>query len=137
MRSHRFTSLGPDRGGAGRACRPGGMERPGDDYGETHKVVLRERDVLFGGQVSRLQVSQLVGAAVANTELAENKARTPFRQCLCTSIEGLKKKLQLGRDWDVRGQGRGVGERGSLAPCTAPELRLAAGHSLPKAGSHV
>lgn len=31
--------------------RPGGMERPGDDYKRTHNVVLGKRDTLFGGQV--------------------------------------------------------------------------------------
>ncbi len=49
------------------------MERPGDDYGELHNVRLEPRDSLFGGQVSRLQVAQLVGTAIANTQLAENK----------------------------------------------------------------
>ena len=53
------------------------MERPGDDFGETHNVVLQPRDQLFGGQVSRLQVSQLVGASVANTQLAGNKVHAP------------------------------------------------------------
>lgn len=53
--------------------RPGGMERPRDDYKLTHNVKLATRDKLFGGQVSRLQVAELVAAAVANPELAENK----------------------------------------------------------------
>lgn len=55
--------------------RPGGMERPTDDHGRTHNVRLATRDQLFGGTVSRLQVAELVAAAVANPELAENKAR--------------------------------------------------------------
>ena len=53
--------------------RPGGMERPQDDYKVTHNVALSPRDTLFGGQVSRLQVAELIAASVANTELAENK----------------------------------------------------------------
>ena len=53
--------------------RPGGMERPTDDYKRTHNVRLETRDQLFGGQVSRLQVAELVSAAVASPELAENK----------------------------------------------------------------
>lgn len=57
--------------------RPGGMERPQDDYKETHNVRLAPRDSLFGGQVSRLQVAELVGAALSDGELAENKV------CLC------------------------------------------------------
>lgn len=36
--------------------RPGGMERPTDDYKKTHNVRLLPRDSVFGGQVSRLQV---------------------------------------------------------------------------------
>ena len=31
--------------------RPGGMERPKDDYKETHNLVLKPRDTIFGGQV--------------------------------------------------------------------------------------
>eukprot|EP00884_Botryococcus_braunii_P021214 jgi/Botrbrau1/7777/Bobra.0159s0205.1 len=53
--------------------RPGGMERPTDAYKRTHNVKLATRDKLFGGQVSRLQVAELVAAAVANPDLAENK----------------------------------------------------------------
>jgi hypothetical protein len=55
--------------------RPGGMERPGDDWKDTHNVRLGPRDKMFGGQVSRLQVAELIAAAVASPELAENKAR--------------------------------------------------------------
>ena len=53
--------------------RPGGMERPQDDYKVTHNVALSPRDTRFGGQVSRLQVAELIATAVANTDLAENK----------------------------------------------------------------
>jgi uncharacterized protein YbjT (DUF2867 family) len=53
--------------------RPGGMERPRDDHKLTHNVRLATRDKLFGGTVSRLQVAELVAAAVASPELAENK----------------------------------------------------------------
>jgi hypothetical protein len=53
--------------------RPGGMERPTDTYKQTHNVTLGLKDTLFGGQVSRLQVAELVAAAVANPDLTENK----------------------------------------------------------------
>lgn len=53
--------------------RPGGMERPGDDYKQTHNVRLATRDTWFGGQVSRLQVAELAATAAANGALAENK----------------------------------------------------------------
>ncbi len=32
------------------------MERPGDDFEETHNVRVASKDTLFGGVVSRLQV---------------------------------------------------------------------------------
>ena len=51
----------------------GGMERPRDDYKDTHNVQLATRDKLFGGQVSRLQVAELISEAVANPTLAQNK----------------------------------------------------------------
>ena len=53
--------------------RPGGMERPTDDHKRTHNVRLQTRDKLFGGTVSRLQVAELISAAVANPSLATNK----------------------------------------------------------------
>lgn len=54
--------------------RPGGMEKPTDDYKLTHNVRLSTRDTLFGGLVSRLQVAELVSAAISNPSFAENKA---------------------------------------------------------------
>ena len=53
------------------------MERPGDDYKRTNNMRLETRDKLFGGQVSRLQVAELVAAAVSNPDLAENKVGEP------------------------------------------------------------
>lgn len=35
---------------------PGGMEKPEDDFEETHNVRVASKDTLFGGVVSRLQV---------------------------------------------------------------------------------
>ncbi|KAL3614142.1 hypothetical protein CASFOL_042216 [Castilleja foliolosa] len=40
--------------------RPGGMERPTDSFKETHNITLSEEDTLFGGQVSNLQVAELM-----------------------------------------------------------------------------
>lgn len=51
----------------------GGMERPKDDHKLTHNVRLQGRDTLFGGTVSRLQVAELIAAAVAAPGAAENK----------------------------------------------------------------
>ncbi|KAL2652762.1 hypothetical protein R1flu_020890 [Riccia fluitans] len=53
--------------------RPGGMERPTDAYKETHNLRLAEADTLFGGQVSNLQVAELMAAVVDNLDLARNK----------------------------------------------------------------
>jgi uncharacterized protein YbjT (DUF2867 family) len=53
--------------------RPGGMERPTDDYADTHGMVLCREDTRFGGQVSRAQVAQLCAAAVAAPDAAANK----------------------------------------------------------------
>lgn len=64
--------------------RPGGMERPTDAYKRTHNVRLATRDQLFGGQVSRLQVAELIAAAVSNPDVAENKVslgRSEHVQC--------------------------------------------------------
>lgn len=65
--------------------RPGGMERPSDDYKLTNNVRLETRDRLFGGQVSRLQVAELITAAVSNPELAENKV-TMTLQHFCVEL---------------------------------------------------
>eukprot|EP00887_Chlorella_sp_A99_P003986 scaffold11.g3986.t1 len=53
--------------------RPGGMEAPRDDFKRTHNLRLATRDKLFNGLVSRLQVAELVAAAVDNPALAQNK----------------------------------------------------------------
>lgn len=53
--------------------RPGGMERPTDQFKETHNVVLTPRDQLFGGQVSRLQVAEVIATCLSSRTLAENK----------------------------------------------------------------
>lgn len=33
--------------------RPGGMERPADNHGDTHNIVFKKRDTKFDGTVSR------------------------------------------------------------------------------------
>ena len=54
--------------------RPGGMERPKDNHKEKFNVRLSTRDTLFGGTVSRLQVAELITAAVKDPDVAMNKA---------------------------------------------------------------
>ncbi|PIA52479.1 hypothetical protein AQUCO_01000393v1 [Aquilegia coerulea] len=53
--------------------RPGGMERPTDIYKETHNVSLAKEDTLFGGQVSNLQVAELMAFMTKNRDLSCNK----------------------------------------------------------------
>ncbi|KAF9609395.1 hypothetical protein IFM89_015736 [Coptis chinensis] len=50
--------------------RPGGMERPTDAYKETHNVSLSKEDTLFGGQVSNLQVAELMAFMTKNRDLS-------------------------------------------------------------------
>ncbi|KAJ7570684.1 hypothetical protein O6H91_01G131300 [Diphasiastrum complanatum] len=53
--------------------RPGGMERPTDAYKETHNLRLVVADSLTGGQVSNLQVAELLACIAKNLQLGENK----------------------------------------------------------------
>ncbi|MED6193313.1 Protein TIC 62, chloroplastic [Stylosanthes scabra] len=50
--------------------RPGGMERPTDSYKETHNLTLSTEDTLFGGQVSNLQVAELMAVMAKNPDLS-------------------------------------------------------------------
>ncbi|KAJ4966114.1 hypothetical protein NE237_017963 [Protea cynaroides] len=50
--------------------RPGGMERPTDAYKETHNIALSTEDTLFGGQVSNLQVAELMAFMAKNRSLS-------------------------------------------------------------------
>ncbi|KAJ4716449.1 Protein TIC 62, chloroplastic [Melia azedarach] len=50
--------------------RPGGMERPTDAYKETHNITLSQEDTLFGGQVSNLQVAELMACMAKNRSLS-------------------------------------------------------------------
>lgn len=50
--------------------RPGGMERPTDAYKETHNITLSEEDTLFGGQVSNLQVAELMAFVAKSRKLS-------------------------------------------------------------------
>eukprot|EP00262_Sarcandra_glabra_P009407 TRINITY_DN2377_c0_g1_i1.p1 TRINITY_DN2377_c0_g1~~TRINITY_DN2377_c0_g1_i1.p1 ORF type:complete len:425 (-),score=77.84 TRINITY_DN2377_c0_g1_i1:495-1769(-) len=50
--------------------RPGGMERPTDAYKETHNIVLANEDIYFGGQVSNLQVAELMAFMAKNRSLS-------------------------------------------------------------------
>ncbi|XP_024534002.1 titin homolog isoform X2 [Selaginella moellendorffii] len=62
-----------DSGLAYTIVRPGGMERPTDAFKETHNLRLAPKDTFTGGQVSRLQVAELLACIANNLELAEDK----------------------------------------------------------------
>ncbi|KAL6885534.1 hypothetical protein ACP4OV_010313 [Aristida adscensionis] len=74
--------------------RPGGMERPTDAYKETHNLVVAAEDTYVGGQVSNLQVAELIAYMARNRKAAYCKvveviAETtapplPFHQLLST-----------------------------------------------------
>jgi len=53
--------------------RPGGMERPTDDYGLEARLVLSSADTRFGGLVSNLQVAELLVDVVQHPEPSANK----------------------------------------------------------------
>ena len=53
--------------------RPGGMERPLDDFEVTHGLVLYPEDTKFGGLVSRKQVATLCAECVLHPALAAHK----------------------------------------------------------------
>jgi len=53
--------------------RPGGMERPKDDFKDTHATRLEPRDSTFGGLVSRLQVAEVVAACFLHPDVATGK----------------------------------------------------------------
>ncbi|XP_031478695.1 protein TIC 62, chloroplastic [Nymphaea colorata] len=53
--------------------RPGGMERPTDDYKLTHNMVLASADTYFGGLVSNLQIAELMAFMAENRGLSSNK----------------------------------------------------------------
>jgi len=53
--------------------RPGGMERPKDDFELTHNIKLQAADTTFGGNVSRLQVAKLVSAILQQPDTTANK----------------------------------------------------------------
>ncbi|CAI8617411.1 unnamed protein product [Vicia faba] len=65
------TSLGTNKFGFPAAIlKPGGMERPTDAYKEKHNVTLSAEDTLFGGQVSNLQVAELMATMAKNPDLS-------------------------------------------------------------------
>ena len=49
------------------------MERPKDDWKETHDTVINPPNTQYGGNVSRLQVAEVIAECVMNPEKSRNK----------------------------------------------------------------
>lgn len=67
--------------------RPGGMERQGDDFGETHNVRLAPRGTLGGGVVSRMQIAQLIVAGILNEDAVRNKTVEVVAEITAPQVE--------------------------------------------------
>ncbi|KAL8096997.1 protein TIC 62, chloroplastic isoform X2 [Apium graveolens] len=75
--------------------RPGGMERPTDSYKETHNLTLSLEDTLFGGQVSNLQVAELLAFMAKNRSLSYCKVVEAIAETTAplTPMEKLLEKI--------------------------------------------
>ena len=82
------------------------MERPTDAYKLTNNVRIAKRDLLFGGQVSRLQVAELIASAIASPDVAENKVPLPITQSL--SRDALKPCLDKSKGMPITAQKQAV-----------------------------
>lgn len=80
--------------------RPGGMERPTDSYKETHNIVLANEDTYFGGQVSNLQVAELLAFMAKNRKLSFCKVVEVIAETSAplTPIEELLAKIPSQRE---------------------------------------
>ncbi|XP_009145844.1 protein TIC 62, chloroplastic [Brassica rapa] len=81
--------------------RPGGMERPTDAYKETHNLTLALDDTLFGGQVSNLQVAELLACMAKNPQLSCSKIVEVVAETTAplTPIEKLFEKIPSKRPY--------------------------------------
>ncbi|CAL9221400.1 unnamed protein product [Arabidopsis halleri] len=81
--------------------RPGGMERPTDAYKETHNLTLSLDDTLFGGQVSNLQVAELLACMAKNPQLSFSKIVEVVAETTAplTPIEKLLEKIPSKRPY--------------------------------------
>ncbi|KAG2306194.1 hypothetical protein Bca52824_025942 [Brassica carinata] len=81
--------------------RPGGMERPTDAYKDTHNLTLALDDTLFGGQVSNLQVAELLACMAKNPQLSCSKIVEVVAETTAplTPIEKLLEKIPSKRPY--------------------------------------
>jgi hypothetical protein len=72
--------------------RPGGMERPKDDYKESHNLVIKPRDSIFGGQVKQYEAITVPALCLAVGDAALDVCGILCHQplapagCCCESI---------------------------------------------------
>lgn len=102
--------------------RPGGMERPTDAYKETHNTTLSTEDTLFGGQVSNLQVAELLASAAKNPSLSYFKVVEVIAETTAplTPLEELLAKIPSQRAYTY------TPKESSAAPTADPELSKSA-----------
>ncbi|XP_010521452.1 PREDICTED: protein TIC 62, chloroplastic isoform X2 [Tarenaya hassleriana] len=81
--------------------RPGGMERPTDAYKETHNLTLSLEDTLFGGQVSNLQVAELLAFMAKNPQISYCKIVEAIAETTSplTPMEDLLKRVPSKRPY--------------------------------------
>ncbi|KAM1006362.1 hypothetical protein FF1_003078 [Malus domestica] len=102
--------------------RPGGMERPTDAYKETHNTTLSTEDTLFGGQVSNLQVAELLASAAKNPRLSYFKVVEVIAETTAplTPLEELLAKIPSQCAYTY------TPKESSAAPTADPELSKSA-----------
>ncbi|KAL5562585.1 hypothetical protein UlMin_032332 [Ulmus minor] len=99
--------------------RPGGMERPTDAYKETHNITLAVEDTLFGGQVSNLQVAELMACIAKNRALSYCKVVEVIAETTAplTPMEELLTKIPPQRPYvDTPKESSTAGEPDSATP---------------------
>lgn len=67
--------------------RPGGMESPTDEFGQTHNVKIEPRNSLAGGLVSNLQIAQLIKGCIENPQVATNKTIEVVAETTAPDVE--------------------------------------------------
>ncbi|GAB5361857.1 hypothetical protein AAMO2058_000749000 [Amorphochlora amoebiformis] len=80
--------------------RPGGMEKPKDDFKYTHNLQCFSEDCLSGGVVSRQQIAELISAAILNPEVSSDQvfeviAETPEYAPNRTMVDAMQAQIKV------------------------------------------
>lgn len=78
--------------------RPGGMESPTDEFGQTHNVKIEPRNSLAGGLVSNLQIAQLIKGCIESPQVATNKTIEVVAETTAPDVEVTKLVDQIESD---------------------------------------